>query len=78
MGCSLSFVPAAKHAQRVAKHEDKVNVPFGGGHVVNFEGLEFPVHPRQIHKFEKKNATTSVNVYMLELLDKALRDVPAI
>ena len=54
-----------------------MNVPLDGVHVVNFEGLEFPVHPRQIHKFEKKNATISVNVYMLELVDKELRVVPS-
>jgi len=44
--------------------------------VVNFDGLDFPVHPRQISKFEKNNATISVNVYMLELVEKALRVVP--
>jgi len=55
-----------------------VNVPFDGVHVVSFEGLKFPVHPRQIPKFEKKNATISVNVYMLERVDKEkeLRVVP--
>jgi len=40
------------------------------------EGLEFPVHPQQISKFEKKNATISVNVYMFEFDDKELRVVP--
>ena len=44
--------------------------------MVNFDGLDFPVHPRQISKFEKNNATISVNVYMLELVEKALRVFP--
>jgi len=44
---------------------DKVNVPFDGVNV-RFDGLEFPVHPQQISKFEKKNVNISVNVYRLE------------
>jgi len=71
-----ALFPADTNPQRVAKYEDKVNEPFDGVNVVNFDGLEFPVHPRQISKFEKKNATLSVNVYMLELVEKELRVVP--
>jgi len=68
--------PVAKDPQRVTKYADKVDVPFDGVNVVNLDGLEFPVHPQQISKFERRNATISVNVYMLELVDKALRVVP--
>jgi len=71
-----ALFPADTNPQRITKYVDKVNVPFDGVHVVNFDGLEFLVHPRQIHKFEKKNATISVNVYMLKLVDKELRIVP--
>jgi len=60
-----ALYPAAKHGERVTKYVDKVNEPFDGVNVVHFGGLDFPVHPRQISKFEKKNDTISVNVYML-------------
>jgi len=41
-----ALFPAAKHAQRVTKYEDKVSEPFDGVIVVNFDELDFPVHPR--------------------------------
>jgi len=66
----------ARHAQRITKYVDKVDVPFDGVNVVNFDGLDFPVHPQQIYKFEKMNPNISVNVYMLELVDGELRVVP--
>jgi len=62
-----ALFPVAKDPQRVTKYVDKVYVPFDRVNVVSFDGLEFPVHPRQSHKFERINATISVNVYMLEL-----------
>jgi len=44
--------------------------------VANFDGLDFPVHPWQIYKFEKMNPNISVKGYMLELVDGELRVVP--
>ena len=64
------------HPYRVTKCVNKVNELYDGVNVVNFDGLDFPVHPRQIHKFGKMNANISVNVYMLERVGKELRVVP--
>ena len=59
-----ALFPVAKHPQRVTLYADKVNVPFDGVNIVMFDGLDFPVHPRQIQKFENMNANISVNVYI--------------
>ena len=71
-----ALFPTDTNPQRITKYEGKVNEPFDGVNVINFDGLDFPVHPRQISKIEKKNATISVNVYMLELVGEELRVVP--
>jgi len=71
-----ALFPVKKDAQRPQKYRSKLNEEFAEGRKVNFDGLQFPVQPRQIANFENQNDTISVNVYMLELENDEFRVVP--
>ena len=60
--------PASKHADRGTKYE-------GFEHELNFKGIQFPVAPTQINKFETQN-DMSINVYILKKRDEKFEVSP--
>lgn len=56
---SALFCDKITHPQRASSYKNLQ-------HTYDFSGLTYPVDLKQIHKFEQKNVTISLNVYMFD------------
>ena len=59
----------------VSNHADRTSYYYSYKDELNFDGIEFPMDPKQINKFEKQN-DVSINVYYLKKKGKIFNILP--